>query len=159
MLRSRLLIQHLQLARSSTFNGIIPTDKIEKRFSLSSGPGGQNVNKNATKVEIRFKLGEATWLDDTLKDSISEKLAHRINSAGELIIDSDRTRHRHLNVADCFDKLRSEIYAIQEDQGKRTISEKDEKILRDRQILSNQRRLAEKRKLAEKREFRGAVEL
>ncbi|CAJ0606487.1 unnamed protein product [Cylicocyclus nassatus] len=54
-----------QIASSSTgtkFNGVIPTESIEKRYSLRSGPGGQNVQKNATKVEIRFKLAEAEWL-------------------------------------------------------------------------------------------------
>lgn len=43
----------LQVACSSSgakFNGVIPTEAIEKRYTLSSGPGGQNVQKNATKV-------------------------------------------------------------------------------------------------------------
>ncbi|KIH52643.1 hypothetical protein ANCDUO_17253, partial [Ancylostoma duodenale] len=62
---------NLQVACSSTtskFNGVIPTESIEKRYSLSSGPGGQNVQKNATKtfVLIAFrqnKLSRAATLE------------------------------------------------------------------------------------------------
>lgn len=63
---------------------MIPTEKIEKRYTLSSGPGGQNVQKNATKVEIRFKVSEAEWLSESLRDLVEEKLSHRINTAGEV---------------------------------------------------------------------------
>ncbi|PIC42380.1 hypothetical protein B9Z55_009479 [Caenorhabditis nigoni] len=153
-------IQLSAASSSVSFNGVIPTEKIEKRYTLSSGPGGQNVQKNATKVEIRFKVSEAEWLSDSLKNSIEEKLSHRINSAGELIIDSDRTRERHLNVADCFDKLRSAIYAIEKEQGKRQTTEEDEKILRERAAVATQHRLFEKRRTSEKKASRrAAVEL
>lgn len=134
VLKSTRQIQGSAASSSASFNGVIPTDKIEKRFSLSSGPGGQNVQKNATKVEIRFKVSEAEWLNETLRNSMEEKLSHRINSAGELIIDSDRTRERHLNIADCFDKLRSAIYSIEQNQGKRQTTEEDEKILRQKEV-------------------------
>ncbi|CAP25751.1 Protein CBG05209 [Caenorhabditis briggsae] len=150
-------IQLSAASSSVSFTGVIPTEKIEKRYTLSSGPGGQNVQKNATKVEIRFKVSEAEWLSDSLKNSIEEKLSHRINSAGELIIDSDRTRERHLNVADCFDKLRSAIYAIEKEQGKRQTTEKDEKILRARAAIATQHRLFEKRRTSEKKTSRRAA--
>ncbi|CAB3401519.1 unnamed protein product [Caenorhabditis bovis] len=154
-------IQSTASCATQTFNGVIPTERIAKRFSLSSGPGGQNVQKNATKAEIRFNVDEAEWLSDELRRAIAEKFAHRINSRGELIIDSDRTRERHLNLADCFDKLRSEIYAIQENLAKRQTTEDDTRILRQRAAISAQRRLAEKRKLSEKKVSRrsAAVEL
>ncbi|EGT39821.1 hypothetical protein CAEBREN_04854 [Caenorhabditis brenneri] len=159
-LKSTRQIQVSAASSSASFNGVIPTDKIEKRFSLSSGPGGQNVQKNATKVEIRFKVSDADWLSEALKTSIEEKLAHRINSAGELIIDSDRTRERHLNVADCFDKLRSAIYTIENEQEKRKTTEEDEKILRQRAAVATQHRLQEKRRTSEKKASRrAAVEL
>ncbi|VDL69868.1 unnamed protein product [Nippostrongylus brasiliensis] len=67
------------------FNGVIPTELIEKRYTLSSGPGGQNVQKNATKVEIRFNLKDANWLSNELKDALAKRLANRINSKGEVI--------------------------------------------------------------------------
>ncbi|EFO86824.1 hypothetical protein GCK72_010556 [Caenorhabditis remanei] len=160
VLKSTRQIKISAATSSASFNGVIPTEKIEKRYTLSSGPGGQNVQKNATKVEIRFKVNEAEWLSETLRNAIEEKLSHRINSAGELIIDSDRTRERHLNVADCFDKLRSAIYAIEKEQGKRKTSEEDEKILRERAAVATQHRLYEKRRTSEKKSLRhAAVEL
>ncbi|CAI2348200.1 unnamed protein product [Caenorhabditis sp. 36 PRJEB53466] len=153
-------IQASAASSSAAFNGFIPTERIEKRYTLSSGPGGQNVQKNATKVEIRFKVSEAEWLSESLRTSIEEKLSHRINSVGELIIDSDRTRERHLNVADCFDKLRTAIYDIQREEGKRLTTDEDEKILRERAAVATQHRLHEKRRVSEKKTSRrAAVEL
>uniref|UniRef100_A0A8R1HZG6 Large ribosomal subunit protein mL62 n=1 Tax=Caenorhabditis japonica TaxID=281687 RepID=A0A8R1HZG6_CAEJA len=160
VLRATRNIQTSTASLSASFNGVIPTEKIEKRYTLSSGPGGQNVQKNATKVEIRFKVSDADWLSESLRESLETKLAHRINTAGELIIDSDRTRERHLNVADCFDKLRSAIYAIEAEQGKRQTSEEDEKILRERAAVATQHRLQDKRRTSEKKASRrAAVEL
>ncbi|KAK6019909.1 hypothetical protein OSTOST_14444 [Ostertagia ostertagi] len=136
------------------FNGVIPTESIEKRYTLSSGPGGQNVQKNATKVEIRFNLKEANWLSEELKDGLARRLANRINSKGELIIESERTRERHLNLADCFDKLRSTIYDVERSMNSRLETEEDAEIIRKKAALAAQHRLAEKRKAAEKRRMR-----
>ncbi|VDM59104.1 unnamed protein product [Angiostrongylus costaricensis] len=121
---------------------------------LSSGPGGQNVQKNATKVEIRFNLRNAYWLSDALKDGLEKRLGNRINAKGELIIESDRTRERHLNLADCFDKLRSTIYDVERNMNSRVQTEEDAAIIRQRAELSAQRRLAEKRRDAQNRRLR-----
>ncbi|KAK5967560.1 Immature colon carcinoma [Trichostrongylus colubriformis] len=148
---------NLQVACSSTgakFNGVIPTEAIEKRYTLSSGPGGQNVQKNATKVEIRFNLEKANWLSQELKDGLAKRLANRINSKGELIIESERTRERHLNLADCFDKLRSTIYDVERSMNSRLETEEDAEIIRKRAYLAAQHRLAEKRRAAENKRLR-----
>ncbi|CAD6197425.1 unnamed protein product [Caenorhabditis auriculariae] len=136
------------------FNGVIPTEKIEKRFCLSSGPGGQNVQKNTTKTEIRFKLSEADWLSEELRTGLQQRYSHRLNNSGEFIIDSDRTRERHLNVADCFDKLRSAIYEVQSAATKRVETEESLEILRKKAAVAAQRRLNEKRRLGEKKASR-----
>ncbi|WKY00690.1 hypothetical protein Q1695_015040 [Nippostrongylus brasiliensis] len=144
-------------ATSSTagkFNGVIPTELIEKRYTLSSGPGGQNVQKNATKVEIRFNLKDANWLSNELKDALAKRLANRINSKGELIIESDRTRERYLNLADCFDKLRSTIYDVERRMTSRLETEEDVQIMRKKAALAAQQRLAEKRRAAENKRFK-----
>ncbi len=76
------------------------TDEIKKllenevRFSTSrsSGPGGQNVNKVNTRVELRFSLNESAIFSDEEKSRILEKLKNKINSAGELILSSQQAR-------------------------------------------------------------------
>lgn len=56
------------------FNGFIPLHEIEISYSRSTGPGGQNVNKVNTKVDVRFKLESATWLSDDIKNKLNEKV-------------------------------------------------------------------------------------
>lgn len=50
------------------------TDKMKVSYSRSSGPGGQNVNKVNTKVDLRFNVAEADWLSQELKEKVSEKV-------------------------------------------------------------------------------------
>ncbi|KIH47883.1 hypothetical protein ANCDUO_22052, partial [Ancylostoma duodenale] len=74
----------------------------------------------------------------------------------QLIIESDRTRERNLNLADCFDKLRSTIYDVEKSLNARVETEEDAAILRKKAAVAAQRRLAEKRRAAEKRQMRSA---
>jgi len=62
--------------------------------SRSSGPGGQNVNKVSTKMELRFHVMNSLLLSQEEKDLILEKLAKRINQEGELrlVSQSERTQ-------------------------------------------------------------------
>ena len=76
------------------------TDEIKKlleneiRYSTSrsSGPGGQNVNKVNTQVELRFSVNETAIFSEEEKLRILEKLKNKINSAGELILASQQGR-------------------------------------------------------------------
>lgn len=65
--------------------------------SRSSGKGGQNVNKVATKVELRFDVTNSALLTQEEKDKILLELANRINNDGILIIQSDRFRTQLAN--------------------------------------------------------------
>jgi ribosome-associated protein len=65
--------------------------------SRSSGPGGQNVNKVNSKVELRFYLFLTSLLSDAEKELIFKKLKNRINNDGELILVSQSERTQLMN--------------------------------------------------------------
>jgi ribosome-associated protein len=65
--------------------------------SRSSGPGGQNVNKVSSKIDLRFNVSASTLLDEEEKQVILEKLTARINNEGELIIVSQSERSQLQN--------------------------------------------------------------
>lgn len=83
----------------------IPKHKIDVSFSTSSGPGGQNVNKLSTKAEIRFKIDEADWIPESVRERLAKKQHGRINKDREFAIVSQRFRFQDQNLKDCFDKL------------------------------------------------------
>ncbi len=65
--------------------------------SRSSGPGGQNVNKTETKVELRFDVQNSSLLNEEEKEIIFEKLKNRINNEGYLCITSQESRSQLTN--------------------------------------------------------------
>jgi len=73
--------------------------------SRSSGPGGQNVNKVNTRVEVRFRISSSTSLTEYEKDLIFSKLKNKINSEGELIVTSQSGRTQLSNRNKAVEKL------------------------------------------------------
>uniref|UniRef100_A0A7E4V647 Large ribosomal subunit protein mL62 n=1 Tax=Panagrellus redivivus TaxID=6233 RepID=A0A7E4V647_PANRE len=88
----------------------VPKEAIKKSFSCSDGPGGQHVNKVATKAEIRFQL-DSPWIPDKLKPVLVSKYGYRVNKDGEVLITSSKTRSQVENLDDCFEKLREMMQA------------------------------------------------
>ncbi|KAK8395758.1 hypothetical protein O3P69_005689 [Scylla paramamosain] len=102
--------QQIPKTKGHNFSGYVPMDKVQVTYSRSSGPGGQNVNKINTKVDLRFHLASAEWLSPELKEKLATKHKTSITSDGFLVIRSDKTRSQQLNLAEAMDKLRHLIY-------------------------------------------------
>jgi len=79
----------------------------ELQFSAvrSNGPGGQNVNKTATKVEVRFHVDNSVLLTDAEKALIREKLANHIINEGEIIVTAQTERSQLKNKETAVKKL------------------------------------------------------
>jgi len=84
---------------------LIPEAEIEESFSRGGGPGGQNVNKVATKVELRWRVDASTVFSDEEKARIREVLANRINKEGELIVTAQRERSQLKNREIAYGRL------------------------------------------------------
>ena len=88
-------------------NGItISEDELIFKFSRSSGPGGQNVNKVNTRVTLFFDLAKTASLSDAQKKRIQKKLASRISKAGVMRVISQRHRTQKANSRAAIERLR-----------------------------------------------------
>ncbi len=123
--------------------------RLETEFVLSasksSGPGGQNVNKVNTRVELRFSVISSAFLTSTEKQKIQTKLKNRINSEGELILveQSERSqwRNREKVTAKFFDKIETALTPI-----KRRIKTSPTKASRVKR-LENKKKMSLKKQL------------
>jgi ribosome-associated protein len=71
----------------------------------SSGPGGQNVNKVSTKVELRFSVSSSRILNEDEKDKIFKRLSRYINNEGELLLFSQESRSQIENKETVIEKF------------------------------------------------------
>jgi ribosome-associated protein len=65
--------------------------------SRSSGPGGQNVNKVSSKVELRFNINDSQLLSDEEKLIVAEKLSNKMNKLGEIVLVAQTDRSQLKN--------------------------------------------------------------
>ena len=68
----------------------IDDEELIEKFSRSSGPGGQHVNKVSTKVELRFNLEKTKSLSYFVKERLKKKSRGKINKSGEIVIKVDK---------------------------------------------------------------------
>lgn len=130
-------------------NWLIPPREIEISFVRAGGPGGQNVNKVASKVQLRFNVREAASIPESLRARLLHKLGPRLTSEGDLIVASSTHRDQPRNRAAAMERLRS-ILADGLRRPKRRVATRPS-------AHAKERRLAAKKKRGSLKRERGAV--
>ena len=87
----------------------IDESELEERFVRSSGPGGQNVNKVSTAVELRFNLAANTSIPDYARAKLKRLAGRRLTLDGVIIIQADRFRSQEQNRSDARERLKDLI--------------------------------------------------
>ena len=83
----------------------IPDDELVERFVRSAGPGGQNVNKVSTAVELRFDIAQSPSLPDAVRARLLARRDRRVTDAGVLVLNAQRVRTQERNREDARERL------------------------------------------------------
>jgi ribosome-associated protein len=127
----------------------ISESEIEERFVRSSGPGGQNVNKVATGVQLRFDAAHSPALSESMRLRLAALAGGRMTQEGILILDARRFRTQEQNRRDAMDRL-IELLRMALQKPKRRYATKPS-------LASKGRRLESKRRKSMTKRIRGTV--
>ncbi|MBN2243634.1 MAG: aminoacyl-tRNA hydrolase [Acidobacteria bacterium] len=83
----------------------IPPDELHFDFIRSPGPGGQNVNKVATAVQLRFDARNSEILEPGVRERLFRLAGRRVNASGEIVIEARRYRTQARNREDALERL------------------------------------------------------
>jgi ribosome-associated protein len=123
---------------------VIPEDELHVEFSRSGGPGGQNVNKVATRVTLRWGLAASRAVGEAQRERLQRRLAARLTRAGELLVHVDESRSQARNREIARRRLAETVRrALAEPRVRRAT--RPTKASRERRLAGKQRRSKVKR--------------
>ncbi len=122
----------------------IPEDELVERFVRSAGPGGQNVNKVASAVELRFDVAASRVLPDAVRMRMLLRRDRRLTDAGVLVIQANRFRDQGKNREDARERLAALVRAALI-VPKRRIATRPTRASKERRIDAKKTRSAIKR--------------
>ena len=126
----------------------IPDDELVERFVRASGPGGQNVNKVASAVELRFDALNSPSLDEPLRARLLARRDRRITDEGVVVIAAQRFRTQERNREDARERLVALLQAANHVAKKRVATRPTR--------ASKERRLGAKKERSQVKSGRGA---
>ena len=122
----------------------IPEAELTFTASRSGGPGGQHVNKVASRVTLRFDVAGSPSLDDEQKQRIAARLATRITKDGELLLHASRHRSQAANRLDLVQRFAELLRAALTPRRKRRKTAPT-RAARERRLEGKRRRSEQKR--------------
>lgn len=125
---------------------IIDDAEVEFEFVRSSGPGGQNVNKVSTAVQLRFDAANSKSLSGPVRERLERLAGRRLTKDGVVVINANRYRTQERNRKDALDRLVALVARAAEEPKKRRKTRPT--------TAGVERRLAEKRRRSQKKRLR-----